>query len=41
MKNYEKYSQKKLAITINQELVKDRDAWLESELIVGKYKTTP
>ncbi|MFT7859769.1 MAG: hypothetical protein ABXS93_02410 [Sulfurimonas sp.] len=38
MKTYEKLSGKKLAITANQELVKDRNAWLESELIVGKYK---
>lgn len=38
MRTYEKLSQKKLAITTNQQLLKDRDAWLESEFIVGQYK---
>lgn len=38
MRTYEKYSEKKLAITINQELLKERDAWLESTSIVGRYK---
>ncbi|MDH4944900.1 hypothetical protein [Sulfurimonas sp. C5] len=38
MRTYEKLSQKKLAITTNQELFKDRDAWLESASIVREYK---
>ena len=39
MKTYEKLSNDKLAITENQELPKDRNAWLKSEFIVGEYKT--
>ncbi len=38
MRTFEKFSQKKLAITVNQELTKERDAWMESASIVGEYK---
>ncbi|WP_428739258.1 hypothetical protein [Sulfurimonas sp.] len=38
MKTCEKLSGDKLAITENQELFKSRNAWLESEFIVGDYK---
>lgn len=41
MRSYEKMANKKLAITTNQELFKPRDAWLESEFIIGKYGTKP
>lgn len=41
MKTYEKLSGEKLAIMDNQNLSKDRDAWLDSEFIVGEYKTNP
>jgi hypothetical protein len=39
MKTYEKLSGDKLAITENQDFSKDRNAWLDSEFIVGEYKT--
>ncbi len=39
MNTYEKHSKKKLAITIDQELYKERDSWMDAELIVGQYKT--
>lgn len=41
MKSYEKLANKKLAITTNQELFKPRDAWLDSEFIVGEHKPKP
>jgi len=40
MRTYEKLSGDKLAITENQNLTKERNAWLDSEFIVGwQYKT--
>ncbi|MBA1437655.1 MAG: hypothetical protein FAF05_01485 [Epsilonproteobacteria bacterium] len=38
MDTYEKLTDKKLAITHNQKLFSPRDAWLDSEFIMGEYQ---
>ncbi|WP_304545261.1 hypothetical protein [Sulfurimonas microaerophilic] len=38
MRTYEKLSNNKLALTSSDEIFKERDAWLDSELIVGEHK---
>lgn len=37
MRTYEKLYGNKLAITANQNLMKERNVWLNSEFIVGEY----
>lgn len=38
MNTYEKLSNNKLALTNSDDVFKERNAWLNSEVIVGEYK---